>query len=257
MAYEVRLENFEGPLDLLLHLIRKNEMDIYDIPMVEITSQYLITLDEMKNLNLDLAGEFLLMAATLLHIKSRMLLPPTNEEEPGEEEEEDPRAELVRRLLEYQKYKEAAASLDALPVLEREVFARRFPAPELEGQPVEEPMEAVGLYELMEAFRALLQESPEAAAHEVNAERLSVTDRINRILFLLSGRDSLDFRDLFSARPDRQEVVVTFLAMLELVKMRLLRLMQNARHGGIWIFPAVSGEENADLPLAEDSLGYG
>jgi segregation and condensation protein A len=109
----------------------------------------------------------------------------------------------------------------------------------------------------MEAFRDLLREHPEAAVHEVSTERLSVTDRINRILFLLSGRESLGFRELFSERPDRQEVVVTFLAMLELVKMRLLRLMQNARYGAIWVFPAVSGEETIDPQLTEDALGYG
>lgn len=255
MAYEVRLENFEGPLDLLLHLIRKNEMDIYDIPMAEITAQYLATLDEMKSLNLDLAGEFLLMAATLLHIKSRLLLPQAEEEE-GEEEEEDPRAELVRRLLEYQKYKEAAALLDTLPLLDRDVFVGHPPASDL--PPAEEALfEAIGLYELAEAFRALLREHPEVKMHEVNPERLSVTDRVNRILFLLSGRESLGFGELFSERPDRHEIVVTFLAMLELVKMRLVRLMQNSRHGSIWIFPAVKGEEAADLRLEEDSLGYG
>ena len=125
MAYEIKVENFEGPLDLLLHLIKKNEMDIYDIPMAEITSQYLGMIDAMKSLNLDVAGEFLLMAATLVHIKSRMLLPPSEEEE-LEEEEEDPRAELVRRLLEYQKYKDAAETLDSFPLLHRDIFARDF-----------------------------------------------------------------------------------------------------------------------------------
>jgi segregation and condensation protein A len=128
MSYEIRIENFEGPLDLLLHLIKKNEMDIYNIPIADITAQYVAYIDAMKNLNLDVAGEFLLMAATLIHIKSRLLLPQTQEDEP-EEEEEDPRAELVRRLLEYQKYKEAALSLDAMPLLGREVFARTFPSP--------------------------------------------------------------------------------------------------------------------------------
>ncbi len=117
MAYEIKIENFEGPLDLLLHLIKKNEMDIYDIPMAEITAQYLATIDAMKSLNLEVAGEFLLMAATLLHIKSRMLLPQQDPEEDLEPEEADPRAELVRRLLEYQKYKEAALCLDARPLV--------------------------------------------------------------------------------------------------------------------------------------------
>lgn len=256
MAYQIRLENFEGPLDLLLHLIRKNEMDIADIPMAEITTQYLAILDEMKTLNLDIAGEFLLMAATLIHIKSRLLLPQADEEEGAEEEEEDPRAELVRRLLEYQKYQQAALVLDTFPRLDRDVFVRRIPSLEAEGAE-ELPMEAIGLYELAEAFRALLRELPEEFCHEISAERLSVTDRVNRILFLLSGRDSLPFRELFSDSPDREEVVVSFLAMLELVKMRLVRLMQNARFGAIWLFPAVAEGDLAARDLQEDALGYG
>lgn len=254
MSYDIKIENFEGPLDLLLHLIRKNEMDIQDIPMAEITAQYLTTLDAMKSLNLDLAGEFLLMASTLIHIKSRMLLPPSDEDAP-EEEEEDPRAELVRRLLEYQKYKEAAAAFDSLTLLGRDVFARKFPAAELqEGD--EEEFEAVGLYELMEAFRQLLKEAPAEIFHEVDVERLSVTDRVNVILGLLADAESLAFTDLFSERPERNEVVVTFLAMLELVKLRMVRLMQNRRFGAIRLYPSVAAEEISTLELEEDSLGY-
>lgn len=252
MSYAVKLDNFEGPLDLLLHLIRKNEMDIYDIPMVEITTQYLAVLDAMKSLNLDVAGEFLVMAATLIHIKSRLLLPQPEEEVP-DEEEEDPRAELVRRLLEYQKYKEAGAEIDRLPQLDRDVFARTFPAPELQSA-TEEEFEAVGIYELFEAFRELLKAHPEEQFHEVDAERLTVTERINTILAQFSGRDSLAFGELFDGRPGRSDVVVTFLALLELTKLRLLRLLQNTRAGTIWLFPAVA-EEAAPLPN-EDTLGY-
>ncbi len=254
MVYEVKIENFEGPLDLLLHLIKKNEMDIYDIPMAEITSQYLAMLDAMKNLNLDVAGEFLLMAATLIHIKSRLLL-PQSEEDDAEEEEADPRAELVRRLLEYQKYKEAAADLDALPVLGREVFARRFTAPELEASE-ESEFEAVGLFELVEALRSLLKTAPEASFHEITGEQLSVTERINCILDLLRGRKSLAFGDLFPERPSRPEVVVTFLAMLELGKVRMVRLMQNTRFGVITLFPAVEEEVLTPLELGEEVFGY-
>jgi len=254
MSYEVRIENFEGPLDLLLHLIRKNEMDIYDIPMAEITAQYLITLDAMKNLNLDVAGEFLLMASTLIHIKSRLLLPPS-EEDIQEEEDEDPRAELVRRLLEYQKYKEAAAAFDSFLQLGRDVFARKFTAAELvEGE--EDEFEAVGLYELMEAFRDLLKTAPPETFHEVDVERLSVTDRVNIILELLAGRENLAFTDLFPERPERAEVVVTFLAMLELVKLRMVRLMQNRRFGMIRVYSSVDAGEISTLDLEEGSLGY-
>ncbi len=256
MSYEVRLDKFEGPLDLLIHLIRKNEVDIYDIPIAEITAQYLAVVDDMQSLNLDVAGEFLLMAATLLHIKSRMLLPQPDEEG-GEEEELDPRAELVRRLLDYQRYKEAAAEIDAFAMLDRDVFARRTFAPEL-AAPDAEPFEAVGLYELVEAFRHLLREAGEEVVHEVVAERLSVVDRINRILFLLTGRESLEFRELFSERPDRHEVVVTFLAMLELIKMRTIRCLQTTRHGAIWLYPAVDASTVDEAAwVDEDALGYG
>lgn len=254
MSYDICINNFEGPLDLLLHLIKKNEMDIYDIPIADITTQYVAFIDAMKNLNLDVAGEFLLMAATLVHIKSRLLLPQTQDDEP-EEEEEDPRAELVRRLLEYQKYKEAAVALDATPLLGREVFARTFPSPDLE-EAEEGECEAVGLYDLVEAFRSLLREAPPETFHEIDVDQLSVTERVNVILTVLAGRDSLAFRELFTGRPDRNEVVVSFLAMLELVRLKLVRLMQNSRFGTIWLYPAIAGEEATSLQLEEDSLGY-
>jgi segregation and condensation protein A len=254
MSYEIRIENFEGPLDLLLHLIRKNEMDIYDIPMAEITAQYLATLDAMQSLNLDLAGEFLLMASTLIHIKSRLLLPPS-EEDAQDEEEEDPRAELVRRLLEYQKYKEAAVAFDSFSLLGRDVFARKFPAAGPEENE-EEEFEAVGLYELMEAFRHLIKAAPPETFHEVDVERLSVTDRVNAIMGLLADQESLAFTDLFPRHPERHEVVVTFLAMLELVKLRMVRLMQNRRFGMIRLYPSVAAGEISTVDLEEDSLGY-
>jgi segregation and condensation protein A len=254
VSYAVRLDNFEGPLDLLLHLIKKHEMDIYDIPIAEITAQYLATLDAMQSLNLDVAGEFLVMAATLLQIKSRLLLPQP-EEEAAEEEEEDPRAELVRRLLEYQKYKEAALSLDGRPQLGREVFARVAAMPEPDTAAADGGFEAVGIYELVEALRAVLAEAPPEVFHEVDVERLSVTERVTAILSQLEGRQSLAFGDLFEERPARPQVVVTFLALLELVRLRLVKLMQNARFGPIWLFPAVTGEE-AETPLDEDNLGY-
>ena len=254
MAYQVKIENFEGPLDLLLHLIKKNEMDIYDIPMAEITAQYLAFIDAMKSLNLDVAGEFLLMAATLIHIKSRLLL-PASEEEDLEDEEEDPRAELVRRLLEYQKYKDAAERLDSFPQLQRDIFVRDVLDPEAE--PSEETaFEAVGVYELVEAFRRFLQEHPEAPVHEVDSERLSVTERIHGILDLFSSRDNLLFTELFTDKPDRHEIVVTFLAMLELVKLRLVRLMQNDKHGPIWLYPVEESVAPASWPADEETLGY-
>ncbi len=255
MAYEIKIENFEGPLDLLLHLIKKNEMDIYDIQVAAITEQYLAVLDSMKSLNLDVAGEFLLMAATLLHIKSKMLLPVHDDEE-ADEEEIDPRAELVRRLLEYQKYKDAGETLGGMPCLNRDVFARKFPSPELVVGQEDEEMIAVGIFELVEAFQRLLKETSDPYIHEINIEKLTVSERINSILGLLSGRDSLAFMEIFDGTPDRPMVVVSFLAMLELVKMRLIRLMQNTRCGSIWLYPAVVEDDLAAVELGDDTLGY-
>jgi segregation and condensation protein A len=253
-SYAIQLDNFEGPLDLLLHLIKKNEMDIYDIPMATITEQYLVTLDAMKNLNLDVAGEFLLMAATLLHIKSKMLLPKIVEDE-LEEEEEDPRAELVRRLLEYQKYKEVSRTLEETPRLGRDVFSRAAAEPEVLEE-VEAGFVAVGLFDLLAALQDVLRESPEPFVHEVNLEQLSITDRINTILSMLQGRESMAFGDLFSDGIKRNELVVTFLALLELVKLRMLRCMQNVRYGTIWLFPAVELDNIDELDVGETSLGY-
>jgi len=254
MSYDIKLQNFEGPLDLLLHLIRQNEMDITDIRIAEITHQYLDIIERMQQLNLDVAGEFLLMAATLLHIKSRLLLPVTDEAI-EEEEEEDPRAELVRRLLEYQKYKEAAECLEALPQLDRDQFVRRYPLPELA---VEEDVgfEQVGLYELAAAFRQMLAECPAETVHEVNAETLSVTDRINAILDRLAGGGHLGFDELFTLPARRLEIIVSFLAVLELVKMRLVRLVQTAGMGPIWLYPAVALTAEERQRLQEDDLGY-
>ena len=253
-GYDIHLENFEGPLDLLLHLIKKNEMDISDIPIAAITTQYLGILDAMKTLNLDIAGEFLLMAATLLHIKSKMLLPRTFEDE-TEEEEEDPRAELVRRLLEYQKYKDVSETLEAAPLLGRDLFIRAAPEPEVLEE-AETGFVAVGLFDLLAALRDVLEEKPEELVHEVNLEQLSVTDRINAILTELQGKESVAFLSLFKDGIRRSEVIVTFLALLELVKMRMVRFMQNTHHGTIWLFPSVAADETEKLEVGEDSLGY-
>lgn len=253
-GYDIQLENFEGPLDLLLHLIKKNEMDLYDIPMAAITRQYLEILDAIKSLNLDVAGEFLLMAATLIHIKSKMLLPKIVEDD-LEEEEEDPRAELVRRLLEYQKYKEVSLTLESKPQLGRDIFARVSAEPEVLEE-AEAGFVAVGLFDLLAALKEVIKENPEQLVHEVNMEQLSVTDRINAILSHMQGKESLAFNDLFSDGLHRSEVIVTFLALLELVKLRMIRFMQNVHHGSIWLYPAVTIDDVDDLDVGEESLGY-
>jgi segregation and condensation protein A len=232
--YTVRLEVFEGPLDLLLHLIHKNELDIFNIPIALITEQYLDYLKLMKVLNLDIAGEYLLIASTLLHIKSKMLLPTPSEEE--EEEGEDPRAELVRRLLEYQKYKNAAAELEKRPMLDRDVFIRLMPA-ETEKPAEEERME-VSLFELLEAFRQVLERMKPESFHEVILERISVEEKIEEILSLLQRENrSMAFHLLFPEQAPLRLVIVTFLAILELVKMKRVRIFQMAPFETIRVSP--------------------
>jgi segregation and condensation protein A len=232
--YTFRLEGFEGPLDLLLHLIQKNELDILNIPIALITEQYLEYLQWMKVLNLDNAGEYLLMASTLLHIKSKMLLPKSSEGE--EEEEEDPRAELVRRLLEYQKYKEAAGELERRPMLNRDVFIRLISS-ETEETPGEERIE-VTLFGLLEAFRQVLERVKLESVHEVILEQLSVDDKIEEILALLERENrSMAFHRLFPEEASRRVIVITLLAILELVKMKRIRIFQLAPFETIRVSP--------------------
>jgi len=234
VPYIFRLEMFEGPLDLLLHLINKNELDITNIPIALITDQYLEYLKLMKVLNLDIAGEYLLMAATLLHIKSKMLLPSSPEQE--EEEGEDPRAELVRRLLEYQNYKKAAVELERRPLLDRDVFIRLISVDTEE--PAEEKRVEVSLFELLEAFRQVLERVKAETFHEVILERLSVEEKVQEILSLLQmEKRSIAFHLLFPDQPSRREVIITFLAILELVKMKLIRIFQSAPFETIRISP--------------------
>jgi segregation and condensation protein A len=233
LDYTFRLEGFEGPLDLLLHLIQKNELDIFNIPIALITEQYLEYLQLIKVLNLDVAGEYLLMASTLLHIKSKMLLPKSLE---GEEEEEDPRAELVRRLLEYQRYKQAAGELEKRPMLDRDVFIRLMPA-EPEEVTEEERIE-VNLFELLEAFRQVLERVRLETVHEVILEPLSVEDKIQEILALLARENrSMAFHRLFPEQVSRRVVVITLLAILELVKMKRIRIFQLAAFETIRVSP--------------------
>jgi segregation and condensation protein A len=233
-TYTFRLEGFEGPLDLLFHLIQKNELDIFNIPIALITEQYLEYLQLMKVLNLDIAGEYLLMASTLLHIKSKMLLPKSSVGE--EEEEEDPRAELVRRLLEYQRYKQAAGELEKRPMLDRDVFIRLDP--EESGDDPEEERIEINLFDLLEAFRQVLERVKRETVHEVILEHLSVEDKIQEILTLLQRENrSLAFHRLFPEQVSRRVVVITLLAILELVKMKRIRIFQLAPFETIRISP--------------------
>ena len=228
-------------MDLLLYLIRKNEIDIYNIPIALITEQYLEYLDIMRSLNLDLAGEYLVLAATLIHIKSRLLLPPVEGEEDGEEGE-DPRNELVRQLLEYQAFKEAALSLEARPLLDRDVFTRGAPAeePAVAEQEVETMIE-VGVFELVQAFRTLMAGLDRSEDMAIDTEKMSLTDRINEIMERLTEEKELTFTALLGERTDRKRIVYTFLAILELMKLRMVRAYQLGPFGVIRLFLAVEG----------------
>lgn len=231
-GYRVHLDLFDGPLDLLLHLIKKDEVEIADIPVASITEQYLAYLEVMHVLNLDVAGEFLVMAATLTLLKSRMLLPaPEGEEEEGE----DPRADLVRQLLEYSRYREAAFDLDERPRLYRDTFARAANAEGLEQDPNAPPRVKVTLWELMSVFQKVLKRAQPDPVHEVASEPVRVRDRISSILETLSVARSLTFESLFDDGATRGFVIVTFLALLELGKLGAIRAVQEELMGEILI----------------------
>jgi len=246
LPLNVKLEIFEGPLDLLLHLIKKNEINIYDIPITLITQQYLEYLEMMKNLNLDIAGEFLLMAATLLHIKSKMLLPPAEsaEEEGEEEAAEDPRAELVRRLLEYQKYKEAAAELAKRDLLEREVFTRKVLSDELINLPAEEVVIGeLTLFDLIEALKKVLQRVSPEEFQEISLDSFSLKEKIQQIMELIWKENSISFTQLFPPEASKREIILSFLALLELLRLRLVKAYQTEAFGPIRIFSPIDVEE--------------
>ena len=242
MDYQVKLQIFEGPLDLLLHLIRKNEVDIFDIPIATITDQYLEYLDVMTALNISVAGDFLLMASTLIHIKSRMLLPSTE----GEEGEEDPRAELTRPLLEYLKFKEAAGELSERDVLARDVFTRPL-VPDLRNEILsEEPFMEVSLFQLIDAFKTVIEERLPGSQLKLELEQWSLKEKTSHVMDQLKIRRSLYFAELFQNDRTISEFIITFLAILELVQMGLIRIFQPEPYKDIKI-EANFGEEE-DTP---------
>jgi len=257
MSYEIKLDVFEGPLDLLLYLIRKNEIDIYNIPVALITSQYLGYIDAMRSLNLDLAGEYLVMAATLAHIKSRMLLPTVDDGGEDEEAGEDPRAELVKQLLEYQMYREAAGILAVRPLLERDVFklgALPEVVPDSAGR--KDGRIEADLFELVEAFRRIVAGLEAVEGLEFSVEKLSLAERINEIMEILSREGQISFSELVGERqplsPGRKRIVYTFLAILELIKLRMAKVRQAVPFGEIRLFLAVAGEpETAKMQNVE------
>ena len=224
MDYKVRLDIFEGPLDLLLYLIKKNELDIHDIPINTITEQYLEYLNLMQLLDLDIAGEFLVMAATLMHIKSRMLLPP--EALPAlEEEEMDPRAELVQRLVEYKRFKDAASNLQRMEG-ERSLSFTRYPAPvEIDGG--DSPFLEASLFDLISAFSKVLKNMPKDVFHRVIKDEFTVAEKVHQIFHLLVESETLLFSSLFGKSRNRLEAITIFLAVLELIRLKEIRIVQN------------------------------
>jgi len=239
LPYQVRIENFEGPLDLLLHLIKKNEINIYDIPIAMIAQQYLSYIEAMKDLNLTVAGEFLVMAATLLQIKSKMLLPV---EESAEDDEDgpDPREELVRRLLEYKTFKEAARQLDTQERMWREIYSRPIAPSEDVAQSDETLLDNIGLFDLVDALQEILNRNPGKKLLEIIPDNLTVRDRMNVLLEALEGQESIGFEALFEASCHRLVIIVTFLALLELIRLRTVRVYQAENFGPILVSRAFS-----------------
>ena len=223
MAYEVKLEIFEGPMDLLLHLIRKNEVDIFDIPIATITDQYLEYLEMMKALNIDVAGDFFLMASTLMYVKSRMLLPDTSGEEG---DEEDPRLEITRPLLEYMKIKELAYDLSDREILGRDVFIRTPSDDYSELAKSDYAAIEVNIFQLIDAFQRIVDRKIQETQLRFRLEEWSINEKIEQITERLQERQPLHFQELFSQNMGLSELVATFLAVLELVHRGLIRVFQ-------------------------------
>jgi len=227
----IKIPVFEGPFDLLLHLIRENKLDIYDIPIALITGRYLEYLGIMKELNLEIAGEFLVMAATLIHIKSRMLLPPDEQAPP--EEQEDPRIELVQRLVEYQRYKDAAGNLKIREEEWIKVFHRE-PISSDEEEEGELYLFDLGLFDLLDAFKKILDKAPPEVG-SITKETLTVKDRMSVIMEIIEGQAVVRFEDLFKENVTRIQLIITFVALLELIRLGLTRVYQESQFGSIFV----------------------
>jgi segregation and condensation protein A len=241
-GYRVSLPMFEGPLDLLLHLVQKHELDILNIPIAFITERYTAYIRLLEELNIDMASEYLVMAATLVHIKSRLLLPnpPVLDEEDVDEIGIDPRADLVRRLLEYQKYKSAAEELASRSILGKDVFPRGSSL-ELAGGAM--PLMAVNMFQLLDAFQSVLQRTSRTRDHEIDFERFSISERISELSDRLRQHTRLAFSDIFGDDASRAELIITFLALLEMTRLRMTYLFQDGPLEPIYVELRVSEEE--------------
>jgi len=230
--YRVQITDiFEGPMDLLVHLIKKNEVDIYDIPIALITKQYLDYIQWLESMNIELAGEFLVMAATLTQAKSKMLLPATEDDE----DQEDPRQEITRPLMEYLRLKSAADDLARRTLLGKDTFAREHGDNDyLVDQ--DEDMIKIGLFELIDAFQKILKNVSSDHLVDLTADSISVKDRISEIVDIFDQKNSVTFNELFSLKADKSDVIVTFLAILEMVRLNLVRMAQNVQTGIIRLF---------------------
>ena len=247
-ALEVILEAFEGPLDLLLYLIKRQNIDILEIPLEETTRQYMQYIELMQNLKIELAAEYLLMAAMLAEIKSRMLLPRPAESE----EEDDPRAELVRRLQEYERFKTAAQNIDEMPRVNREIYLTDVELPELHQ---DKPLPEVDLRDILFAFKDAMARSEMYSHHHIQREALSVRERMSTVLAALSAEGFTDYTSLFTIEEGRRGVVVTLLAILELVKEQLIDLVQSEAFAPIHLKASGSDTAFSNVKQADDNTG--
>ena len=238
-ALEIILEAFEGPLDLLLYLIKRQNLDILDIPIREITYQYVQYIEMMQTMRIEVAAEYLVMAAMLAEIKSRMLLPRPTEEE----DEDDPRAELVRRLQEYERFKQAAEDIDELPRMHRDIFLPSTELPEIHS---DRPLPEIDLRELLLAFKDAMSRAEMYSHHQIQREALSVRERMSKVLGRITVTGFTDYRTLFTIEEGRRGVVVTLLAILELVKEQLIEMVQSEPFSPIYVKAASGGQ--AGLP---------
>lgn len=233
MSYHIRLTQFEGPLDLLLHLIRRDKINIYDIPISHITKEYLSYIEIMQELRLEVAGEFFVMAATLMRIKAQMLLP----KRPDEEDEEDPREELVRNLLEYRKFKEAASHFADRESDRRKVFTRPALRPP-EGEKDTSLME-VSIFDLVDAFKKVMEDLKNQISYRIEKETYTIEEKIDLIRDRIESNSEILFTELFSGEFDRLEIIVTFLAILEMARLGELSARQMTSSGDVWLYRPV------------------
>jgi len=247
MSYKIKLEVFEGPLDLLLYLVKKDHLNIYDIPIAKVTEQYLQYLNLMKLLDLNIAGEFLVMAATLMEIKSKMLLPA--EESAPEQEQEDPRVELVRRLLEYEKFKEIAENLRGRELSQREVFKRPKSEMDKEALGGTEVYFEASIFDLINAFSKALEDIPKELFYEVIKDEVTIEEKIHEILHLLLVVPSVSISELFGKARNKMEIIVTFLGILELIRLKEIV----ARQKGLFQEIEITRNKNNIIPYERRS----